>query len=139
MAGGCRPHRGRVRIPRHGEDRARLGIRRGRPPLRVDGGRARRRSRVVRRLPRTLDGRTGLGPGPGGVGRRRGLDREGGRAMLGHPTIDPEALRRVYLLTKGCPLYLRAIREGDEETLRANSRFTKAEIRLLIYSGGAAR
>src|SRR5439155_10668044 len=31
MAGGCRPHRGRVRIPRHGEDRARLGIRRGRP------------------------------------------------------------------------------------------------------------
>src|SRR5439155_326686 len=54
-----------------GVRRARLGIRRGRPPLRVDGGRARRRSRVVRRLPRTLDGRTGLGPGPGGVRRRR--------------------------------------------------------------------
>ena len=69
----------------------------------------------------------------------RGLDLEGCRAMLGHPTIDPEALRRVYLLTKGCPLYLRAIREEDEETLRANSRFAKAEIRLLIYSGGAAR
>ena len=69
----------------------------------------------------------------------RGLDLEGCRAMLGRPTIDPEALRRVYLLTKGCPLYLRAIREGDEETLRAKSRFTKAEIRLLIYSGGLAR
>lgn len=69
----------------------------------------------------------------------RGLDLEGCRAMLGRPTIDAEALRRVYLLTKGCPLYLRAIREGDEETLRVNSRFTKAEIRLLIYSGGAAR
>ena len=69
----------------------------------------------------------------------RGLDLEGCRAMLGRATIDPEALRRVYLLTKGCPLYLRAIREGDEETLRAYSRFTKAEIRLLIYSGGLAR
>ncbi len=69
----------------------------------------------------------------------RGLDPEGCRAMLGQPTIGAEALRRVYLLTKGCPLYLRAIREGDEETLRAHSRFTKAEIRLLIYSGGAAR
>jgi hypothetical protein len=69
----------------------------------------------------------------------RGLDLEGCRAMLGRTTIDPEALRRVYLLTKGCPLYLRAIREGDEEMLRAHSRFTKAEIRLLIYSGGLAR
>ena len=68
----------------------------------------------------------------------KGLDLEGCRAMLGNPAIDGDALRRVYLLTKGCPLFLRAIREGDEETLRAHSRFTKAEIRLLLYSGGAA-
>ncbi len=67
----------------------------------------------------------------------KGLDSEGSRTLLGNPTIEDEALRRVYLLTKGCPLYLRAIREGDEETLRAHSRFTKAEIRLLLYSGGA--
>ena len=69
----------------------------------------------------------------------RGLDLEGCRAMLGNPTIEEDALRRVFLLTKGCPLYLRAIREGDEATLRAHSRFTKAEIRLLLYSGGAGR
>jgi len=69
----------------------------------------------------------------------RGLDLEGCRAMLGNPTIEEEALRRVFLLTKGCPLYLRAIREGDEATLHAHSRFTKAEIRLLLYSGGAGR
>ncbi len=68
----------------------------------------------------------------------RGLDLEGCRAMLRNPTIDDEALRRIYLLTKGCPLFLRAIREGDEATLRAHSRFTKAEIRLLLYSGGSA-
>lgn len=67
----------------------------------------------------------------------KGLGLEECRAMLGAPSIDAESLRRVYLLTKGCPLYLRLIREGDEAGLRANSRFTKAEIRLLLYSGGA--
>ncbi len=68
----------------------------------------------------------------------RGLAIEECRAILGKPAIEDEALRRVFLLTKGCPLFLRAIREGDEATLRANSRFTNAEIRLLLYSGGSA-
>ena len=67
----------------------------------------------------------------------RGLDPEGCRAMLGKPAIDAEALRRIYLLTKGCPRYLLAIREGDEALLRDHSRFTSAEIRLLLYSGGS--
>jgi hypothetical protein len=66
----------------------------------------------------------------------RGLDLEGCKRMLGNPAIKDEDLRRVYLLTKGCPLYLQYIREGDEYGLRQNSRFTKAEIRLLIYSRG---
>ena len=66
-----------------------------------------------------------------------GLDIEDCRAILGNPAIEDEALRRVFLLTKGCPLFLRAIREGDDATLRANSRFTTAEIRLLLYSGGS--
>jgi len=68
----------------------------------------------------------------------RGLDVEGCRALIGRPDIDAEALRRIYLLTKGCPRYLQAIREGDEATLRTHSRFTTAEIRLLLYSGGSA-
>lgn len=67
----------------------------------------------------------------------RGLDPEGCRAMLGNPGIDGEALRQIYLLTKGCPLYLKYIREGDGAGLRAHSRFTKAEVRLLLYSGRA--
>ncbi len=66
----------------------------------------------------------------------RGLDLEGCRRMLGNPAIRDEDLRRIYLLTKGCPLYLQCIREGDEYRLRQNSRFTKAEIRLLMYSRG---
>ncbi|HEX9341496.1 MAG TPA: hypothetical protein VF992_10090 [Thermoplasmata archaeon] len=68
----------------------------------------------------------------------RGLGVDDCRAMLGNPAIDEEALRRVFLLTRGCPLFLRAVREGDEATLRTNSRFTKAEIGLLLYSGGSA-
>jgi DNA-binding MarR family transcriptional regulator len=68
----------------------------------------------------------------------RGLDMEGCREMLDRPDIGEEALRRIYLLTKGCPRYLRAIRERDEASLRAHSRFTTAEIRLLLYSGGSA-
>jgi hypothetical protein len=67
----------------------------------------------------------------------RGLDLEGCREMLANPAIPDEALRRIYLLTKGCPLYLQYIREGDEYGLRENSRFTKAEIRLLLYSGAS--
>jgi len=67
----------------------------------------------------------------------RGLDLEGCRAMLGKPNIDADALRRIYLLTRGCPRVLQAIREGDEASLRAHSRFTHAEIRLLLYSGGS--
>jgi DNA-binding MarR family transcriptional regulator len=67
----------------------------------------------------------------------RGLDLEGCRQLLGNPAIRDDDLRRIFLLTKGCPLYLQFIREGDEYGLRQNSRFTKAEIRLLLYSGHA--
>jgi len=68
----------------------------------------------------------------------KGLDLEGCRRMLGNPAIQDEDLRRIFLLTKGCPLYLQYIREGDEYGLRQNSRFTKAEIRLLLYSRGTS-
>ena len=54
--------------------------------------------------------------------------------MLGNPNIAEEALRRIYLLTKGCPLYLKLIREGDAEALKARSRFTTAEVNLLLFS-----
>lgn len=66
----------------------------------------------------------------------RGLDLAGCKEMLGNPAIREEDLRRIYLLTKGCPGYLQFIREGDEYGLRQNSRFTKAEARLLIFSRG---
>ena len=68
----------------------------------------------------------------------KGLDLAGCRDMLGNPSIPAEDLRRIFLLTKGCPLYLQYIREGDDYGLRQNSRFTNAEIRLLLYSRGTS-
>jgi len=71
--------------------------------------------------------------------RLKGLSPEGTKSLLGNPAIAAEALRQVYLLTKGCPLYLTLIREGDATRLREVTRFTAAEIRLLLFSRGATR
>ena len=64
----------------------------------------------------------------------RGLSMQGCRKMLGVERIDSEALKRIYLLTKGTPLYLDLIRRGAVDELRKRSRFTSAEIRLLMFS-----
>ncbi|MBI4415431.1 MAG: hypothetical protein HY557_00425 [Euryarchaeota archaeon] len=64
----------------------------------------------------------------------RGLSLEETKELLGNPRIADEALRRIYLLTKGCPLYVELIRTGDRDTLKARSRFTTAEVNLLLFS-----
>ncbi len=64
----------------------------------------------------------------------RGLGMEESRELLGNPGIAEEALRRIYLLTRGCPLYLELIRDGDADTLKERSRFTSAEVNLLMFS-----
>lgn len=66
--------------------------------------------------------------------RIKGLSVQGCKKMLGAERIDEEALKRIYLLTKGTPLYLDLIRRGDAAELLRRSRFTAAEIRLLLYS-----
>lgn len=64
----------------------------------------------------------------------KGLDEKSSKLLLENPGIDEEAFRRIYLLTKGCPLYLRLIRDGEAEELKRCSRFTNPEIKLLIFS-----
>ena len=71
--------------------------------------------------------------------RLRGLSVEATRRLLGNPSISEESLKQVYLLTKGCPLYLTLIRDGDSARLREVSRFTVAEVRLLMFSRRAGR
>lgn len=69
--------------------------------------------------------------------RLRGLSAEGCRRVLGRPDLSGEPLRQIFLLTKGTPRHLVLIREGDARGLREHSRFTPAEIRLLLYSRDA--
>jgi len=69
----------------------------------------------------------------------KGLSLEDAKALLGNPGIPAEAMKRIYLLTKGTPLYLRLIRDGDVEGLIHRSRFTRAEAGLLVFSRNATR
>ena len=64
----------------------------------------------------------------------RGLPPEESRVLLGNAGIADEAFRRIYLLTKGCPLYLELLHAGDKVTLKKRSRFTSAEVNLLMFS-----
>ncbi len=64
----------------------------------------------------------------------KGLSMQGCKKLLGTERIDDEALKCIYLLTKGTPLHLELIRHGDAEELQRRSRFTNAEIRLLLFS-----
>jgi predicted transcriptional regulator len=66
--------------------------------------------------------------------RLKGLSKEDTRALLGNPELSGEAMQRIFLLTKGTPLYLRLIRDGDSEGLVRRSRFTRAEANLLVFS-----
>lgn len=64
----------------------------------------------------------------------KGLTLDGCKKMLGAEQIDSEALKRIFLLTKGTPLYLDLIRRGDADGLKRRSRFTSAETKLLMFS-----
>lgn len=64
----------------------------------------------------------------------KGLSQEDSKRLLDNPRIEDDAMRRIYLLTKGNPLFLTLIREGNAEELRKRSRFTTPEVQLLMFS-----
>jgi len=63
----------------------------------------------------------------------RGLANDDCAALLGASAIDPDALRRIYLMTKGNPQTLLLIAAGDIERLKQTTRMTTEEIRLLLF------
>lgn len=67
----------------------------------------------------------------------RGLGSEATKALLRRADLEGEALRRIQLLTRGCPTCLLLIRDGDAEGLRRHTRFTRPEAELLLFSAGA--
>ncbi|UCE44968.1 MAG: hypothetical protein JSU93_06140 [Methanobacteriota archaeon] len=65
--------------------------------------------------------------------RIRGLDEDNALKLLGNPNIEPDAFRRVYLMTRGQPRLLRLLRDGDAEGLKNASVFTAEEVRYLLF------
>ncbi|MEM4262590.1 MAG: NB-ARC domain-containing protein [Thermoplasmata archaeon] len=62
----------------------------------------------------------------------KGLPEEESRILLGNEDIPDEALRRIFALSRGSPMILTMLRDGDEEGLRKNTTFTNEEIRFLL-------
>jgi hypothetical protein len=62
----------------------------------------------------------------------KGLQEEEARELLGSPAIPDEAFRRIYAMSRGSPMILTMLRDGDEDGLRRNTTFTNEEIRFLL-------
>jgi len=64
--------------------------------------------------------------------RIRGLDEKAAMRLLGNEQIDRDAFRKVFGMTRGQPMTLRMLREGDLQGLRSHAVFTPEEIRYLL-------
>lgn len=65
--------------------------------------------------------------------RLKGLDKETSLGLLGTGEMDKQDFNRIYLMTKGCPLYLKLIRDEKIDELKEKSRFTLPEIKLMVH------
>lgn len=63
----------------------------------------------------------------------KGLDREAARRLLGNERIDDASFELVYIMTRGQPLVLKLLRDGDQAGLRSATTYTNEELRFLIY------
>ncbi|MFO7618975.1 MAG: NB-ARC domain-containing protein [Thermoplasmata archaeon] len=66
----------------------------------------------------------------------RGLDIENCRTLLGTPDIDPDALKRLFLFTRGKPPTLKLLAKGNEKELRQHTSFSPEEINLMLFLKG---
>jgi DNA-binding MarR family transcriptional regulator len=66
----------------------------------------------------------------------RGLDMEHCRILLGTPDIDPDALKRLFLFTRGKPPTLKLLAKGNEKELREHTSFSPEEIKLMLFLKG---
>jgi hypothetical protein len=65
--------------------------------------------------------------------RLRGLDQVGAQQMLGESDIEPDALRRIHMITRGQPMALKMLRDRDYDGLKKNTVFTSEEVRYLLF------
>jgi len=65
--------------------------------------------------------------------RIKGLDAASSRRLIGNDRIEPDALKRIMMITHGQPMVLRMLREEDQKGLKKNTLFTPEEIRYLLF------
>jgi len=65
--------------------------------------------------------------------RVKGLDEDSAKKLLAKPKLEADALKRIMMLTRGQPLVLRLLREGDQNGLRKNTVLTAEEIGYLMF------
>jgi hypothetical protein len=63
----------------------------------------------------------------------KGLDEDSAKRMLGNDKIEKDALRRIMMMTRGQPMILKMLKEGDFKGLKKNTVFTSEEIRYLLF------
>jgi len=63
----------------------------------------------------------------------KGLDENSAKRMLGNDKIEKDALRRIMMMTRGQPMILKMLTEGDFKGLKKNTVFTSEEIRYLLF------
>lgn len=63
----------------------------------------------------------------------KGLDQESATKLLGKDRIEPEALRRILMMTRSQPMTLKMLRDGDLEGLKRDTVFTPEEARYLLF------
>ena len=65
--------------------------------------------------------------------RVKGLDEDSAKKLLGNPRLGKDALKRIMMLTRGQPMVLRLVRDGDQNALRKDTVFTAEEIGYLMF------
>jgi len=65
--------------------------------------------------------------------RVKGLDDASAKRLLGNPKLEKDALKRIMMLTRGQPLVLRLLRDGDLEGLKKDTVLTAEEIGYLMF------
>ncbi len=69
----------------------------------------------------------------------KGLDMEGTKRLLGNPSIDDDALKKIHLMTRGNPLTIELIKLGDVMSLKRIKGFSRQEASLLLYLKGVEK
>ncbi len=63
----------------------------------------------------------------------RGLDQEHCKTILGTSDIEPDALKRLFLFTRGCPTTLKLLASENIDELKAKTKFSPEEIKLMLF------